>query len=86
MKSDMEAFMAAFHPGFEGMAGEFENYMWGLFPGPRVFYHHDMCDVSPATVAQRKTRFFGHVNGYDPALVWHLKKFISEATKEGGKP
>ena len=85
--SDMEAFMAAFHPGFEGMAGEFEDYMGAAYPErPLFLWHQKVLDVSPATVAQRKTRFFGHVSGYHPALVWHLEKFISEATKEGGKP
>ncbi len=73
MKSDLERLIGCFHPGDEGLAAEFEEHMGAVYPErPHLLCHARVLDVSEATVAKRKTRFWGHVSGYDPALVWHL--------------
>ena len=82
--TDLEVFIELFHPGGSVFSARFEEYMGAVYTErPLSLLHENVMDVSPATVAQRKTRFWGHVAGYHPALVWHLRNFV---TKEGGKP
>ena len=81
--SEVEAFIRAVLPAAEGLGEEFIAYMQGLFPQPRTLWVYKMCDVSPASVDLRKKKFTGHIAGYDPALVWHLKDFV---TKRAAKP
>ena len=78
-----EAFIEAVLPAATGLGEEFDAYMQELFPQPRKLHTYMMCDVSPASVKKRKMSFWGQLAGYHPALVWHLKEFV---TKRAAKP
>ncbi len=49
-----------------------------VFPRPRVFYLHQALDVSNEARERRKINFYGHVNGWHPALLWHLGDYTKK--------